>query len=85
LAIQLKQQVWLVLLTLMVAPMSMIPLELQRRIVEQDLSYLLLLCGLYLVVLLIQGGLKHARSMSIAAAWSSGSRCSCETGSSRPW
>jgi hypothetical protein len=43
LAIQLKQQVWLVLPTLMVAPMSMIPLELQRRIVDQDLSYLLLL------------------------------------------
>jgi ABC-type multidrug transport system fused ATPase/permease subunit len=59
-----RQQVWLVLLTLMVAPMSMVPLELQRRIVDdaihdQDLRYMLLLCGLYLVALLIQGGLKY--------------------------
>jgi len=59
-----KQQVWLVLLTLIVAPMSMIPLELQRRIVDDaihngDLRYMLLLCGLYLVVLLAQGGLKY--------------------------
>jgi len=60
-----RQQIWLVLLTLMVAPMSMVPLELQRRIVDdaihnQNLRYLLLLCGLYLAVLLIQGGLKYA-------------------------
>lgn len=59
-----RQQVWLVLLTLMVAPMSMVPLELQRRIVDdaihnQDLRYMLMLCGIYLVVLLIQGGLKY--------------------------
>jgi ABC-type bacteriocin/lantibiotic exporter with double-glycine peptidase domain len=59
-----KQQIGLVLLTLVVAPMSMVPLELQRRIVDdavhnQDLAYLLLLCGLYLVVLLVQGGLKY--------------------------
>ena len=61
----LRQQLWLVLLTLMVAPMSMIPLELQRRIVDdaihdRDLHYMALLCGLYLVVLLVQGGLKYA-------------------------
>ncbi|NJM35518.1 MAG: hypothetical protein HC850_13370 [Rhodomicrobium sp.] len=42
----------------------MIPLELQRRIVDdaihnQNLRYMLLLCGVYLVVLLIQGGLKY--------------------------
>ncbi|HKP23199.1 MAG TPA: ABC transporter ATP-binding protein [Dongiaceae bacterium] len=59
-----RQQVWLVLLTLIVAPMSMVPLELQRRIVDdaihdQDLRYMFLLCGLYLVVLLVQGGLKY--------------------------
>jgi ABC-type bacteriocin/lantibiotic exporter with double-glycine peptidase domain len=59
-----RQQIWLVLLTLLVAPMSMIPLELQRRIVDdaihnQDLHYMLLLCGLYLAVLLVQGGLKY--------------------------
>jgi len=59
-----RQQVWLVLLTLLVAPMSMIPLELQRRIVDdaihnQDLRYMFLLCGIYLAVLLLQGGLKY--------------------------
>lgn len=59
-----RQQVWLVLLTLIVAPMSMIPLELQRRIVDdaihnQNLPYIFLLCGFYLVALLLQGGLKY--------------------------
>ncbi|HET6158217.1 MAG TPA: ABC transporter ATP-binding protein [Dongiaceae bacterium] len=59
-----RQQVWLVLLTILVAPMSMIPLELQRRIVDdaihnQDVRYMLLLCGIYLAVLLLQGGLKY--------------------------
>ena len=59
-----RQQLWLVLLTLLVAPMSMIPLELQRRIVDDairkgDLQYMLLLCGGYLAVLLVQGGLKY--------------------------
>jgi ABC-type multidrug transport system fused ATPase/permease subunit len=44
--------------------MSMIPLELQRRIVDdaihnQNLHYMVLLCGIYLAVLLIQGGLKY--------------------------
>lgn len=59
-----RQQVWLVLLTLIVAPMSMVPLELQRRIVDDAIAggnprYMLLLCGAYLVVLLVQGGLKY--------------------------
>jgi ABC-type bacteriocin/lantibiotic exporter with double-glycine peptidase domain len=59
-----RQQIWLVLLTLLVAPMSMVPLELQRRIVDdaihnQDLHYMFLLCGVYLTVLLVQGGLKY--------------------------
>jgi ABC-type multidrug transport system fused ATPase/permease subunit len=59
-----RQQVWLVLLTLIVAPMSMIPLELQRRIVDdaihdRNLRYMFLLCGLYLAILLAQGGLKY--------------------------
>ena len=59
-----RQQVWLVLLTLIVAPMSMVPLELQRRIVDdaihdRNLRYMSLLCGVYLAVLLAQGGLKY--------------------------
>ena len=45
--------------------MSMVPLELQRRIVDdaihdQDLRNLLILCGIYLLVLVVQGGLKYA-------------------------
>ncbi|MEZ5832616.1 MAG: ABC transporter ATP-binding protein [Dongiaceae bacterium] len=59
-----RQQVWLVLLTLIVTPMSMIPLELQRRIVDDaiengNVRYLLALCAVYFVVLLVQGGLKY--------------------------
>lgn len=59
-----RQQVWLVLLTLVIAPLSMVPLELQRRIVDdaihnQNLRYMFLLCGFYLAVLLVQGGLKY--------------------------
>ena len=59
-----RQQAWLVLLTLIVAPMSMVPLELQRRIVDDaildgNLPYMLMLCGIYLVILLVQGGLKY--------------------------
>jgi ABC-type multidrug transport system fused ATPase/permease subunit len=49
--------------------MSMAPLELQRRIVNdaienKDLRGMLLLCGLYLVVLLLQGGLKYWMNVS---------------------
>jgi len=59
-----RQQIWLVLLTLIVAPMSTIPLELQRGIVDdaihdRNLRYMFLLCGVYLAVLLAQGGLKY--------------------------
>lgn len=64
-----RHQLWLILLTLIVAPMSMIPLELQRRIVDgaihdRNLHYLFALCGAYLVVLLIQGGLKYLLNVS---------------------
>lgn len=59
-----RQQIWLTLITLIVAPMSMVPLELQRRIVDEaikdrNLRYMILLCGVYLIVLLMQGGLKY--------------------------
>ena len=59
-----RQQVWLCLLTLLVVPLSTVPLELQRRIINDALGArnartLLLLCGLYLLTILLQGGLKY--------------------------
>ena len=59
-----RQQVWLCLLTLLVVPLSTVPLELQRRIINDALGSgnartLLLLCGLYLATILLQGGLKY--------------------------
>ena len=59
-----RQQVGLCLLTLLVVPLSTVPLELQRRIINDALGArnartLLLLCGLYLLTILLQGGLKY--------------------------
>lgn len=59
-----RDQLLLCAITLVVAGMSMAPLELQRRIVNdaidnRDIRSMLLLCGLYLAVLLLQGGLKY--------------------------
>ncbi len=59
-----RDQIVLCVITLVVAGMSMAPLELQRRIVNdaiesRNLHGMMLLCGLYLVVLLLQGGLKY--------------------------
>ena len=61
-----RQQVWLGLLTLAVFPLSLLPLELQRRIVNyavanSAIELLLVYGGLYLAVLLLQGGLKFLR------------------------
>ena len=63
-----KQQVQLGLLTLTLLPLSMVPLELQRRIVNDavahaELERLLSYGALYLGVLLLQGGLKFARDL----------------------
>jgi len=59
-----RQQIWLCLLTLMVVPLSAVPLELQRRVINDALGArnprtLLVLCGLYLLTILLQGGLKY--------------------------
>ncbi|HWA51250.1 MAG TPA: ABC transporter ATP-binding protein [Dongiaceae bacterium] len=59
-----RDQVLLCAITLLVAGLSMVPLELQRRIIDDaitnmDLHGMYLLCGLYLIVLLAQGGLKY--------------------------
>jgi hypothetical protein len=58
-----RDQIGLCLLTLLVFPLSMAPLELQRRIINDaidgaDLRLLLVLCAAYLGVIIVQGGLK---------------------------
>lgn len=60
-----SHQIWICLLALFVAGLSMIPLELQRRIVDEvivdrNLELLIVLGGVYLAVLLVQGGGKFA-------------------------
>ena len=59
-----KWQIRVVLLVAIVAPLSMAPLELQRRIIDHaieghDLWLLVGLAAIYLAVLLLQGGLKY--------------------------
>jgi ABC-type bacteriocin/lantibiotic exporter with double-glycine peptidase domain len=63
-----REQVRLGLLTLAVFPLSLAPLELQRRIVNYAVAHsaielLLALGGLYLAVLLLQSGLKFLRDV----------------------
>jgi ABC-type multidrug transport system fused ATPase/permease subunit len=58
-----RTQIWLSLLSVIVFLLTLAPLELQRRIVNgaidrHDFESLLLLCGAYAAVALIQGGLK---------------------------
>lgn len=62
--ISYRQQILLCILTVIVSVLTTAPLELQRRIVDEaihagEIDYLFLLSGIYLVVLLIQGGLKY--------------------------
>jgi len=64
-----RQQVLLCGLTGLVIPLAMVPLELQRRIIDEaleqrDLSLLLSLAGVYLLVLLLQQSLKYALNLS---------------------
>lgn len=63
-----RPQVRLGLLTLVVFPLALAPLELQRRIVNYAVAHstvelLLAYGGLYLAVLLLQGGLKFLRDI----------------------
>jgi ABC-type multidrug transport system fused ATPase/permease subunit len=58
-----RDQVWLSLLTILVFLLTLVPLELQRRVVNdaigsRHLPSILLLCLAYVVVVLVQGGLK---------------------------
>ncbi|MFO1067933.1 MAG: hypothetical protein U1E14_05340 [Geminicoccaceae bacterium] len=61
-------QLILCLITLVIIPVSTLPLELQRRITNEaiggdDLHLLLVYGGLYLVVMVLQGWLKYALNM----------------------
>jgi len=63
-----RQQIGLGLLTLLIVPLALAPLEIQRRIVNYAVAHsavemLLAYGGLYLAVLLLQGGLKFLRDM----------------------
>lgn len=60
-----RHQIWICLLAILVAVLSMVPLELQRRlvdevIVDRNLDLLFVLGGIYFAVLLGQGGCKLA-------------------------
>lgn len=77
-----RHQIWICLLALVVAGLSVVPLELQRRIVDGALkeddgaagggseaaaSLLLTLCGVYLGVVLLQAAGKYA--LRLYQAW----------------
>ena len=64
-----RRQVPLCLLTVVVVLLSMAPLELQRRIMDnaletRDIHLLVILGGIYLVLMLVQGGLKYVLNVS---------------------
>ena len=63
-----RQQIGLGLLTLLIVPLALAPLEIQRRIVNYAVAHsavelLLAFGGLYLATLLLQAGLKFLRDM----------------------
>lgn len=62
------RQVALVALSAAIVPLGLVPIELQRRIIDDaigaaNLDLLFLLCGVYLAAVLLQGGLKYAMNM----------------------
>jgi ABC-type multidrug transport system fused ATPase/permease subunit len=68
-----SKQLAICLLTMVMSPLALVPLELQRRIInnaiaERDLSFLALLGAAYFVVLVLQGGLKFLLNMTKGAA-----------------
>lgn len=67
-AVSWRQQLSLCLLTFLVFPLTLAPLELQRRIVndaigEGNFELLLWLGGVYLAIVLLQGVLKYLRNV----------------------
>lgn len=68
LAASRRQQVPLFLLTLVIFPLTLAPIDLQRRLIDdaiggRDPGLLLTLGGLYLAAALLQGGLKLLRNI----------------------
>lgn len=64
-----SRQLVICLLTMLLAPLMMVPLEIQRRIVDDavptgNLNGLFWLCGAYLVVVLLQGTVKYLLNMA---------------------
>lgn len=65
-----RGQILLIILTVLVFPLSMVPLELQRRIVDdaiegEDLNLLLLLGAAYLSYMFVNGGLKFLMNIQL--------------------
>ena len=63
-----RRQILLIVLTVMVFPLSMVPLELQRRIIDdavtaKDLDLLLLLGGGYVAFMVVHGSLKFLMNL----------------------
>lgn len=64
-----SRQLVICLLTMLLAPLMMVPLEIQRRIVDDavpagSLNGLFWLCVAYLVVVLLQGTVKYLLNMA---------------------
>lgn len=67
-----RKQIFLCVLTVIVSLLTTVPLELQRRIVDDAIhdgtvGYLVLLSGIYLAVLFLQGGLKYV--LNVYRGW----------------
>jgi ABC-type multidrug transport system fused ATPase/permease subunit len=67
-----RKQILLCVVTVIVSLLTTVPLELQRRIVDDAIhdgtvGYLVLLSGIYLAVLLLQGGLKYV--LNVYRGW----------------
>jgi ABC-type multidrug transport system fused ATPase/permease subunit len=61
--VSLRDQIWLSVITILVFLLTLVPLELQRRVINdaigsRHLPSILLLCLAYVAVVLVQGGLK---------------------------
>jgi len=66
------RQLKLLAITAILAPLGIVPLEMQRRIVDtaveqKDLHLLFWFCGIYFAVLLLYGGLKYVLNMEKGA------------------
>lgn len=68
-----SKQLWICVLTMVLSPLAMVPLELQRRIVDdaitqRNVGLLSVLAAAYLAVICFQGSLKYLLNMVKGAA-----------------